>query len=72
MAVAQAGLGERNNILNRRSYQIGRLIGDGLLGEQEAIEALYAAGRSAGLDHAETKATIRSGISSGVRRLDNR
>lgn len=67
-AVVQAGPGSRNETLNRRSYQVGRLIGSGLLGEQEAIEALYGAARAAGLDHLEAKATIKSGVSSGLRR----
>ena len=67
-AIAQAGPGGRNDILNRRSYQVGTMIGDGLLSEQEAIEALYAAARTAGLDHGEAKATIRSGVTSGMGR----
>lgn len=67
-AVAQSGAGARNDTLNRRSFQVGCMLAEGLLGEQEAIEALYAAARTAGLDHAEAKATIRSGINSGLRR----
>jgi hypothetical protein len=43
------------------------MIGAGLLGEMEAVEALYGAARQAGLDHVETRDTIRSGISSGRR-----
>ena len=66
-AVTQASSGARNDTLNRRSYQVGRLIGAGLLGEQEALEVLYSAARVAGLDHGEAKATIRSGVQSGVR-----
>src|SRR6185503_9603785 len=34
-AVAQAGQGGRNETLNRRSYQIGRMLAEGLLAEQE-------------------------------------
>lgn len=68
-AVADATPGERNATLNRRAYQVGHMIGAGLLGEREAVEALYGAARSAGLDHAEARATIVSGINSGVRRL---
>lgn len=67
-AVMMAGEGGRNATLNARSYQVGKLIGAGLLGEQEAIEALYGAARSIGLDHCEAKATIRSGILSGMRK----
>lgn len=67
-AVMMAGEGSRNATLNARSFQIGKLIAAGLLGEQEAIEALYGAARSIGLDHGEAKATIRSGILSGMRK----
>lgn len=67
--VAQAAPGERNMTLNRRAYQIGRMIGEGLLGEREGVEALYGAARTAGLDHSEAKATIMSGVNSGVRRV---
>lgn len=66
-AVMRAGHGERNNVLNRRSYQAGAMVASGMLGEQEAIDALYGAARQAGLDHAEAKATIRSGLLAGFR-----
>lgn len=68
IAVAQAGTGARNETLNRRAYQVGRMLADGLLLEQEAVEALYAAARAAGLDHNEARGTIKSGINSGRRR----
>lgn len=67
MAVLDAAQGQRNDVLNRRSYQIGRMIGAGLLGEDEAVNALYGAARQIGLDHAEIQGTIRSGINSGRR-----
>jgi hypothetical protein len=67
MAVMDAPIGSRNETLNRRAHQIGRLIGSGHLSEQEAIEALYGAARQAGLDHLEIKATIRSGVTAGRR-----
>lgn len=67
MAVMDAPPGARNDTLNRRAYQVGRLIGAGLLAEGEAVDALYGAARSAGLDHAEVRETIRSGIRSGAR-----
>jgi hypothetical protein len=67
LAVIDAPLGSRNETLNRRAYQVGRMIGAGLLGEMEAVEALYGAARQAGLDHVETRDTIRSGINSGRR-----
>lgn len=67
MAVLDAAEGQRNDVLNRRSYQIGRMIGAGLLGEDEATNALYGAARQIGLDHSEIQATIKSGINSGRR-----
>ena len=67
LAVIDAPAGSRNETLNRRAYQAGRMIGAGLLGETEAVEALYGAARQAGLEHDETRNTIRSGISSGRR-----
>lgn len=66
-AVMDAQPGTRNDTLNRRGYQIGRLVGAGLLDEREAVDALYAAARDAGLDHAEIRETIHSAISSGRR-----
>lgn len=67
LAVIDAPPGSRNETLNRRAYQVGRMIGAGLLGEREAVDALYGAARQAGLDHDETRNTIRSGIQSGQR-----
>jgi hypothetical protein len=70
-AVAQAVPGGRNDTLNRRAHQIGRMIAAGLLGEQEGVQALYGAARQAGLPHPEARATIVSGINSGIRRGAN-
>lgn len=67
MAVMDAPAGARNDTLNRRAYQVGCMIASGLLAENEAVDALYGAARSAGLDHAEVRETIRSGIRSGAR-----
>ena len=68
-AIMDAGPGRRNATLNTKAYAVGRLIGLGLLGEVEAIDALYGAGRAAGLEHAEVRATIRSGIMAGRRKI---
>lgn len=67
MAVMDAPAGSRNDTLNRRAHQLGRLIGGGRLDEREAVETLYGAARQAGLEHGEIKATIQSGITSGRR-----
>lgn len=66
-AVMTAAEGDRNNCLNRRSYQMGHLVAAGLLGERQAAEALNGAARQAGLDPLECAATIRSGLRSGMR-----
>lgn len=66
MAVMDAQPGSRNDVLNRRSYQMGRMIGAGLLDEKEVVDLFYGAARTAGLDHAEVRETIRSGIRSGM------
>ena len=68
MAVVQSTNGARNDTLNRRAFQVGCMMSDGLLGEQEAIEALYGAARHAGLEHHEARATIISGLTSGMKR----
>lgn len=67
MAVINSTNGARNDTLNRRAFQVGRLLASNLLGEQEAIEALYGAARHVGLEHHEAKATIMSGLTSGLR-----
>lgn len=64
-AVMNAGQGERNAVLNRKAFYVGTLIGAGMLGEHEAVEALYGAARQAGLTHHEIKDTLRSGINAG-------
>lgn len=69
---AGAAGGGRNNALNRSAYYLGKLVGGGLLSEQEAESALYAAAESIGLVHytgeRQVRATIRSGLSAGARR----
>ena len=67
-AITLAGEGQRNDTLNRRSYPVARYVAAGLLPENEAIEALYAAGRQIGLPHLEIKATIQSAFRSGFQR----
>ncbi|GGG51591.1 hypothetical protein GCM10010964_43480 [Caldovatus sediminis] len=64
--VLDAPAGTRNATLNREAFVVGRWLGAGLLGETEAASALYAAARRAGLDDAEARATIRSGLRAGA------
>jgi putative DNA primase/helicase len=59
--------GNRNDTLNRAAFSMGTLIGGGCLGRVEVEEALRQAALAVGLDQAETEATIRSGIESGMK-----
>ena len=68
-AILMAPSGGRNGVLNAKAYSVGKMIGAGLLSQQEAVEALYGAARSIGLEHPEIKATIQSGINSGARNV---
>ena len=60
--------GGRNDVLNRAGYGVARFVAAGLLGEREALEALYAAARQTGLPHLEIKATLQSAFRSGFRK----
>jgi len=60
--------GVRNQTLNRKAYAVGRVVGAGGLDAGSAITELYRAARTAGLDHVEATATIRSGLQAGARR----
>jgi len=66
-AIATAGPGQRNATLNQQAYAVARWIAAGLLDEAETVRALYAAGVSIGLDHAEVRGTIKSGCLAGYR-----
>ena len=66
-AVQNIGNGSRNVTLNAQTFAVARHVASGKLAEADAIHALYSAARAAGLDHAEAKATIRSGFVSGLR-----
>jgi Bifunctional DNA primase/polymerase, N-terminal len=65
-AVEQAGEGSRNATLNRAAFSIGQFVGASALGRHEAETLLLDAALRAGLGEAESKATIRSGLDSGV------
>jgi hypothetical protein len=65
--VARAPVGTRNDTLNRAAFALGRLVGAGLLDAREVAYDLEAAARYAGLGRAETRRTIRSGLSAGRR-----
>jgi hypothetical protein len=65
--VARAPVGTRNDTLNRAAFALGRLVGAGLLDAREVAAELEAAARYAGLGRAETRRTIRSGMTAGRR-----
>jgi hypothetical protein len=65
--VARAPVGTRNDTLNRAAFALGRLVGAGLLDAREVAAELETAARYAGLGRAETRRTIRSGMTAGRR-----
>jgi hypothetical protein len=66
-AIMEAREGSRNIVLNRRAWGIGKLVGAGLLDEKAAVDTLYGAARSIGLDHAEIRDTLHSAMAAGRR-----
>ena len=66
--VESARVGTRNDTLNRAAYNLGTLVGGGLLDRSEAEIELTRAARAAGLDARETASTVRSGLTAGIAR----
>lgn len=66
-ALLAAPVGSRNVALNRCAYNLGQIVGDGLLAEYQVEAALVAIGYASGLDESEIASTVRSGISAGKR-----
>lgn len=66
-AIMEAREGSRNITLNRRAYGVAKLVGAGLLDERMAVDTLYGAARSIGLDHNEIRETIHSALVAGRR-----
>lgn len=58
----------RNNQLNISAFRLGQLVGEGLLTEYEVESALYDVAIEIGLTEKESAATIRSGLSAGIRK----
>jgi bifunctional DNA primase/polymerase-like protein len=65
--VAGAPVGTRNDTLNRAAFALGRLVGAGLLDSADVVRELDAAARHCGLGRAETRRTVRSGLTAGRR-----
>ncbi len=66
-AVVSARPGVRNDTLNAQAFAVARHVASGMLGESEAVEALYGAACHAGLDRTEARNTIRSGFRGGLK-----
>jgi hypothetical protein len=63
--VARAPVGTRNDTLNRAAFALGRLVSAGMLDAWIVRTELDRAARHAGLGSAESKRTIRSGMTAG-------
>ncbi len=65
-AVALAPDGSINNTLNKAAYNLGQLIGDGLLDRSQVEDALYTAAVGRGETEGRAMRTIQSGIEAGI------
>jgi len=65
-AIHTAVEGQRNELLNKAAFSLGRLIGGGYLTRAEVEAALRGAAESIGLEPHEIDTTLRSGIDSGI------
>jgi hypothetical protein len=64
--VESAPVGTRNDTLNRAAYNLGTLVGSGMLEQAEVESELTRAALAAGLDARETASTLRSGLTAGI------
>lgn len=64
--VREAREGTRNRTLNRAAFNLGQLVGAGLIARATVEAELAAAAAEAGLPERETAATIRSGLEAGI------
>ncbi|MGG2461743.1 bifunctional DNA primase/polymerase [Streptomyces sp. RGM 3693] len=70
--VAAAPDKQRNNVLNRCAFKVGRFVAWGDLPRHVAEDAFQAAGEARGLTAAECRATIRSALDSSLRTARHR
>jgi Bifunctional DNA primase/polymerase, N-terminal/Domain of unknown function (DUF927) len=63
--VRSAAEGERNNTLNKSTFNLAQLVASGQLAEQAVRDALFDAALHAGLEPAEIASTIQSGFEAG-------
>lgn len=64
--VAQAQPGARNHTLNTAAFNLGQLVGAGLLSSDRVWDVLTAAGRQCGLGDREIHRTLTSGLTAGT------
>lgn len=57
--------GTRNDTLNKAAFNLGQLVGAGALDEGHVKSHLRASARAIGLEEAEARSTIRSGLENG-------
>jgi P4 family phage/plasmid primase-like protien len=65
--VATAAEGTRNNALNAAAFNVGTLLGTGLINRGQVEFRLESAAEHAGLSAGEARATIRSGLDAGAK-----
>ncbi len=63
--LAQTPEGSRNARLNQAAFALGQLVGAGVLSRERVEAALSDTAAGIGLEEAESRATIRSGLDSG-------
>jgi len=64
--LAHAGVGQRNDTLNRAAYSLGQLVAGGELDYSNTESALLATALAIGLKENETRKTIESGLKAGA------
>lgn len=60
--------GTRNNTLNVAAFNIGQIVGAGMVGRHEAEGSLLAAAIESGLEAAEARSAIASGLDGGAKK----
>lgn len=58
--------GKRNNVLNWSSFQLGKLVAQGLINYEQISEELLRISQFIGLQEGEARATIKSGLAAGI------
>lgn len=65
-AIRCAGVGERNNTLNKEAFKIAQLVASGSITREYAEAILINAGKEVGLNAFEIKATVASALKGGI------